>query len=222
MFKIFKFLNNSILDTSVEHIAVFNPCDVKSIAMALYEFYNGRKCYSITSDVSFILNGNYKVKYLGFSMDLIDAKVVERKGSVSYSISTEDVSMLDIADKDVARAIYNLWHFNDKNASKEILMFVYCNIDNIMDYISGYSELELKDPVYSDSKDYLACAEEVKKRLKNNFEKLYDGELVDSMRYGILRGENNKEKIIAARLVQMAGYKLIHQQATSIGLISCS
>ncbi len=211
----FKFSSNEV-------VYVYNPNDVKSLAIALWlKASEHQEVYSVFEDLSFLLKGGYDVKYVNFSpMVYNDARVVLKK-KLTYDTYTTDISEKEIEDELLRRTLYNLWHFNDKNATSSIVSFVYNNLDNVLNYLSGATSVLLIQE-QEDIGNYLKFSSIVKKKTNRIFEKIVDSYNPDVVRWGAIRSNDTKEAIVASRLVSLAGFNVVHQQASSVGILQYS
>ncbi len=211
----FKFSSNEV-------VYVYNPNDVKSLAIALWlKASEHQEVYSVFEDLSFLLKGGYDVKYVNFSpMVYNDARVVFKK-KLTYDTYTTDISEKEIEDELLRRTLYNLRHFNDKNATSSIVSFVHNNLDNVVNYLSGATSVLLIQE-QEDIGNYLKFSSIVKKKTNRIFEKIVDSYNPDVVRWGAIRSNDTKEAIVASRLVSLAGFNVVHQQASSVGILQYS
>lgn len=211
----FKFSSNEV-------VYIYNPNDVKSLAIALWLKANEhQEVYSVFEDLSFILKGGYDVKYVNFSPSIYNDTRGIMKKKLTYDTYTTDISEKEIEDKLLRRTLYNLWHFNDKNATSSVVSFVYNNVDNILNYLSGTADLLLIQEE-EDISSYLKFSNLVKKKTNRIFEKIVDSYNPDVIRWGAIRSNDTKEAIVASRLVSLAGFNVVHQQASSVGILQYS
>lgn len=208
--------------SSSEVVYIYNPNDVKSLAIALWLKANEhQEVYSVFEDLSFLLKGGYDVKYVNFSPRVYnDTRGIVQKKS-TYGTYTTDISEKEVECFLLQKCLYNLWYFNDKGNTSERIAFVYKNIDNILNYLSGItSNLVIEED--NNITEYIKFSNIVKKKTSRIFEKLVDGFNPELSRWGTIRSNDTKEAIVASRLVSLAGFNVVHQQASSVGILHYS
>lgn len=208
--------------SSSEVVYIYNPNDVKSLAIALWLKANEhQEVYSVFEDLSFLLKGGYDVKYVNFSPRVYnDTRGIVQKRS-TYGTYTIDISEKEVECFLLQKCLYNLWYFNDKGNTSERIAFVYKNIDNILNYLSGItSDLVIEED--NNITEYIKFSNIVKKKTSRIFEKLVDGFNPELSRWGTIRSNDTKEAIVVSRLVSLAGFNIVHQQASSVGILHYS
>ena len=195
----------------------FNPCDVKSIASAIYLKYKGCQIRDVTANNTDIFTNGARISYLGFKPKAhIKSQRVVKKTVTETSFSIENNEM-EIGDRLVTRFIYSFNKFNQKETELEILEFVYNNIENALVWLHSTSpEVQLK--VTERSGNYLPAVKEIKPRVLSYME-LETNFLADASKTAINRCYNPKETLVMNRLAKLAGYTMWYEQCTSLGII---
>lgn len=200
-----------------QNMYFFNPCDVKSIASAIYLKYKGCQVRDVTANNTSIFNTGARITYLGFKPKThIKSQRVVKKAITENSFIIESNQMA-IGDRLITRYIYSFSKFNEKDTELEILEFVFNNIENALAWLhSTDPELQLK--VTESSGNYLPAVKEIKPRVTSYME-LEQNFLADNIRAAVNRCYNPRETIVMNRLAKLAGYTMWYEQCTSLGII---
>lgn len=195
----------------------FNPCDVKSIASAIYLKYKGCQVRDVTANNTTVFQTGARISYLGFKPKThIKSQRVVKKTVTESSFNIEAKEM-DIGDRLVTRYIYSFNKFNEKETELEILEFVFNNIENALNWLhSTDPEVQLK--VTECTSNYLSAIKDIKSRVASYME-LEQNFLADASKAAINRCYNPKETLVMNRLAKLAGYTMWYEQCTSLGII---
>ena len=206
-----------VKEFDIKDIFFFNPCDVKSIASAIYLKYKGCQVRDVTANNTAVFQTGARISYLGFKPKThIKSQRVVKKTVTETSFSIESNEM-EIGDRLVTRFIYSFNKFNQKETELEILEFVYNNIENALVWLHSTSpEVQLK--VTERSGNYLPAVKEIKPRVLSYME-LETNFLADASKTAINRCYNPRETIVMNRLAKLAGYTMWYEQCTSLGII---
>ncbi len=195
----------------------FNPCDVKSIASAIYLKYKGCQVRDVTANNTDIFTNGARISYLGFKPKThIKSQRVVKKSVTETSFNIESKEM-DIGDRLITRYIYSFSKFNNSDTELEILEFVYNNIENALNWLHS-TDPEVQIKVTEQSGSYLPAVKEVKPRVTSYME-LETNFLANASKTAINRCYNPKETLVMNRLAKLAGYTMWYEQCTSLGII---
>lgn len=206
-----------VKEFSTEDIYFYNPCDVKSVASAIYLKYKGCKVRDVTANNTDVFQTGACISYLGFKPKThIKSQRVVKKSITETSFRIESKEMA-IGDKLVTRYIYSLNKFNEKDTELEILEFVFNNFENALVWLhSTDPNDQLK--VTEQPGNYLPAVKQIKPRVASYME-LEQNFLVDGQKTAVNRCYNPRETLIMNRLAKLAGYSLWYEQCTSLGII---
>ena len=218
-------INKVVLDEVEFHVKqfnindtfFFNPCDVKSIASAIYLKHKGCQVRDVTANNTSVFQTGARISYLGFKpkTHIKTQRIV--KNTVSESSFNIEAKEMDIGDRLVTRYIYSFNKFNEKETELEILEFVFNNIENALDWLhSSVPDVQLK--VTERSGNYLTAVKGIKTRVTSYME-LEENYLADCTKTAVNRCYNPKETLVMNRLAKLAGYTMWYVQCTSLGII---
>ena len=195
----------------------FNPCDVKSIASAIYLKHKGCQVRDVTANNTSVFQTGARISYLGFKPKThIKSQRIVKK-TVSESSFNIEAKEMDIGDRLVTRYIYSFNKFNEKETELEILEFVFNNIENALDWLhSSDPDVQLK--VTERSGNYLTAVKGIKTRVTSYME-LGENYLANGIKTAVNRCNNPKETLVMNRLAKLAGYTMWYEQCTSLGII---
>ena len=206
-----------VKEFNVNDTYFFNPCDVRSIASALYLKYKGCVVRDVTANNTSVFNTGARISYLGFKPKThIKSQRVVKKAvtETSFNIETKEMA---IGDRLITRYIYSFNKFNERDTELEILEFVYNNIENALNWLhSTDPEVQLK--VTETSGSYLPAVKEIKPRVTSYME-LEENYLANGIKTAVNRCYNPRETIVMNRLAKLAGYTMWYEQCTSLGII---
>ena len=206
-----------VKEFSTKDIYFFNPCDVKSVASAIYLKHKGCQVRDVTANNVDVFANGARISYLGFKPKThIKSQRVVKKAITETSFSIESKEM-DIGDRLITRYVYSFNKFNERDTELEILEFVYNNIENALNWLqSADHEVQLK--VTERVGNYLPAVKEIKPRVVSYME-LEQNYLANSFKTAVNRCYNPKETLVMNRLAKLAGYSLWYEQCTSLGII---
>ena len=195
----------------------FNPCDIKSIAAAIYLKYKGCQVRDVTANNTSIFNTGARITYLGFKPKThIKSQRVVKKAITENSFIIESNQMA-IGDLLITRYVYSFNKFNERDTELETLEFVFNNIENALAWLhSTDPDVQLK--VTERSGNYLPVVKEIKTRV-NSYMELEENYLADCTKTAVNRCYNPKETLVMNRLAKLAGYTMWYEQCTSLGII---
>ena len=195
----------------------FNPCDVKSIAAALYLKHKGCQVRDVTANNTSVFQTGARISYLGFKPKThIKSQRIVKK-TVSESSFNIEAKEMDIGDRLLTRYVYSFNKFNEKETELEILEFVFNNIENALAWLhSTDPEVHLK--ITETSGNYLPAVKEIKPRV-NSYMELEENYLANGIKTAVNRCYNPRETIVMNRLAKLAGYTMWYEQCTSLGII---
>ena len=198
-------------------IYFFNPCDVKSIASAIYLKHKGCQVRDVTANNTNVFQTGGRISYLGFEpkTHIKSTRLARRKiTETSFSIESNHMS---IGDRLTTRYIYSFSKFNERDTELDILEFVFNNIENALDWLhSTDPEVQLK--VTERNGNYLPAVKEIKPRV-NSYMELERNWTADCNKTAVNRCNNPKEVLVMNRLAKLAGYTMWYEQCTSLGII---
>lgn len=206
-----------VKEFNVKDTFFFNPCDIKSIAAAIYLKYKGCQVRDVTANnISVFVNGA-RISYLGFKPRThIKSQRVVKKSVTETSFNIESKEM-DIGDRLITRYIYSFSKFNNSDTELEILEFVYNNIENALNWLHS-TDPEVQIKVTEQSGSYLPVVKEIKPRVTSYME-LEQNFLADASRTAVNRCHNPTVTLVMNRLAKLAGYTMWYEQCTSLGII---
>lgn len=195
-------------------VHLFNPSDVKSLAMAVYIKHGGGVVKDITGNNINIFATGADIVYLGF-----DPKIhIGNNRMVRKAIRPSNKNLhpyeMNVDDPVITRVIYSLHKFNDHGCELEVLEFVHSNIDSILRWLHCDEKLT----VSSDKTDYLKYVKELKPKIPSYME-LQETFTVTNNKAAVNRCHDIKEVIVMNRLAKLAGYTLWYEQCTSLGVM---
>ena len=206
-----------VKEFNVNDTYFFNPCDVRSIASALYLKYKGCIVRDVTANNTSVFNTGARISYLGFKPKThIKSQRVVKKAVTETSFIIESKEMA-IGDRLIARYIYSFSKFNNSDTELEILEFVYNNIENALNWLHS-TDPEVQIKVTEQSGSYLPAVKEIKSRISSYME-LEENYLANGIKTAVNRCYNPKETLIMNRLAKLAGYTMWYEQCTSLGII---
>ena len=218
-------INKVVLDEVEFHVKefnindtfFFNPCDVKSIAAALYLKHKGCQVLDVTANNTAVFQTGARISYLGFKPKThIKSQRIVKK-TVSESSFNIESNQMAIGDRLITRYVYSFNKFNEKETELEILEFVFNNIENALNWLhSTGPEAQLK--VTECTSNYLCAVKEIKPRV-NSYMELEENYLANGIKTAVNRCYNPRETIVMNRLAKLAGYTMWYEQCTSLGII---
>lgn len=195
----------------------FNPCDVKSIAAAIYLKYKGCQVRDVTANNTAVFQTGGRISYLGFEpkTHIKSTRLVRRKiTETSFSIESNHMS---IGDRLITRYIYSFSKFNERDTELDILEFVFNNIENALNWLhSTDPEVQLK--VTERSGNYLPAVKGIKTRV-NSYMEIEQNWTTSGNKTAVNRCNNPKETLVMNRLAKLSGYTIWYEQCTSLGII---
>lgn len=206
-----------VKEFNIKDTYFFNPCDVKSVASAIYLKHKGCQVRDVTANNTDVFQTGASISYLGFKpMTYIKPQRVVKKADTETSFNIETTEMT-IGDRLITRYIYSFSKFNNSDTELEILEFVYNNIENALNWLHS-TDPEVQIKVTERSGSYLPAVKEIKSRISSYME-LEENYLANGIKTAVNRCYNPKETLIMNRLAKLAGYTMWYEQCTSLGII---